>query len=91
MASIGRTLTVTNATGLHARPAVLFVQTAARFKASIEIRYRQRTADAKRILQVLQLGAAQGAVLQICANGEDAEEAVTALEALVQNRFGEAE
>lgn len=91
VASIGRILTVTNATGLHARPAALFVQTAARFNASIEIRHRNRTADAKRILQVLQLGVSKGATVEIVATGEDAEDAVNALEALVENRFGESE
>jgi phosphotransferase system HPr (HPr) family protein len=50
-----------------------------------------RTADAKRILQVLQLGAEQGAKLHVRAEGEDADEAVNALAELVRHRFGEAE
>ena len=91
MASTKRVLTLTNAAGLHARPASLFVQTAARFQASIEVRCGNRTADAKRILQVLQLGATQGATLEAQATGDDAEEAISALEALVENHFGEAE
>lgn len=89
MTPIAKVLTITNTTGLHARPAALLVQTAARFQASIEIRYSDRTADAKRILQVLQLGASQGATVEIRATGQDAEEAINALEALVNSRFGE--
>lgn len=91
VASIGKVLTLTNAAGLHARAAGDFVHTAARFKSSIEVRYRDKTADAKRILQVLQLGAARGASLEIRATGEDAEQAIHALEVLVENRFGEPE
>lgn len=89
MAIAEKTITVINTVGLHARPASLFVQTAARFAASIQVSYNGRTADAKRILQVLQLGAEQGASLHVRAEGEGATEAVAALEALVAARFGE--
>lgn len=89
VASIERVLTLTNATGLHMRPAGHFVRTAARFKASIEVRYRDKAADAKRIVEVLRLGAAKGASLTVTATGEDAEQAISALEALVNSRFGE--
>jgi phosphocarrier protein HPr len=89
--AIEQTVTITNKVGLHARPATLFVQTAARFSASVQARSGLREADAKRILEVLQLGAAQGARLTISAEGADATEAVSALVALVQNNFGEEE
>jgi phosphocarrier protein HPr len=88
---IEETVTITNKVGLHARPATLFVQTAALFSASVRARCGPRAADAKRILEVLQLGAAQGATLTISADGADASEAVSALVALVQNNFGEEE
>jgi len=89
--AIEQTVTITNKVGLHARPATLFVQTAARFGASVRARAGSREADAKRILEVLQLGAAQGAALTISADGADASEAVSALVALVKNNFGEVE
>lgn len=91
MAIAEKAVILTNKVGLHARPAGLFVQTAARFRSSITVECRDRRADAKRILQVLQLGAEHAAVLRIRAEGEDAEEALVALSELVWNRFGEEE
>ncbi|HEV2237590.1 MAG TPA: HPr family phosphocarrier protein [Ktedonobacterales bacterium] len=89
MAVVETTLTLTNRVGLHARPASLWVQTAARFRAQITTTCKGRTANARRILEVLQLGAGAGAVLTVRAEGDDAEEAVAALAALVESRFGE--
>jgi phosphotransferase system HPr (HPr) family protein len=89
--AIEQTVTITNKVGLHARPATLFVQSAARFSASVRARCGSREADAKRILEVLQLGAAQGATLTISAEGADAPEAVSALVALIMSDFGEEE
>jgi phosphotransferase system HPr (HPr) family protein len=91
MATVEQTLVLINKVGLHARPAAQFVQTAAGYSASIMIEYAGQTADAKRILQVLQLGAEKGAELQVRAEGADAREAVAALAALVAERFGEPE
>lgn len=90
MATIEKVLILENKVGLHARPASLFVQTAARFTAVIHVECNGRRADAKRILKVLQLGAEYGAELHVHAEGDDAAEAVAALGELVHNRFGEA-
>lgn len=70
---------VTAAAGLHARPAVLFVETAQKFKAEITVRYQDRVADAKSILSVLALGAARGTNLTLTADGEDEDAAIAAL------------
>ena len=83
------TLTVRHEVGLHARPAALFVQTAKQFKSEITVTHGERTANAKSILSVLTLGANQGAVITIRAEGEDADEALAALESLVESNFGE--
>lgn len=91
MATVEKVLTLVNKVGLHARPASLFVQTAARFKAVIQVECNGRRAEAKRILQVLQLGAEYGSELHVRAEGDDAAEAVAALSELVESRFGEAE
>jgi phosphocarrier protein HPr len=91
MATVEQQFTLINKVGLHARPASLFVQTAAGFKASIHVSCNGRTADAKRILQVLQLGAEHGATLHVVAEGEDAAEAVAALGALIARRFDDPE
>jgi phosphotransferase system HPr (HPr) family protein len=83
------TLIVNHEVGLHARPASVFVQTAAKFSSDISVSHGERTANAKSILTVLTLGAHKGAEITITAEGDDAEEALAALEELVNNNFGE--
>src|SRR5205807_1785366 len=82
-------LTLTNPTGLHARPASLFVQTAGRFDARIEASGRGRQTDATSIMGVLSLGLRQGDVLTLRASGREAEAALKALEGLVRANFYE--
>lgn len=83
------TLVVEHQVGLHARPAALFVQTAKKFKSDILVRKDDREVNAKSILSILTLGANQGAVITIKANGEDEEAALQALQELVESNFGE--
>jgi len=83
------TLTVQHEVGLHARPASMFVQTAAKFTSDIEVTHGETTANAKSILAVLTLGAHKDAEILIKAEGEDAEDALKALEQLVLDNFGE--
>jgi len=85
------TLTVHHQVGLHARPAALFVQTAKQFHCEIKVTHGEKEANAKSILSVLALGAEQGAVITIRAEGEDADQALAALKALVESDFGERE
>jgi len=80
---------LTNRVGLHARPASLFVQTAASFNAQVTVQLGDRRADGKRILAILQLGARCGDELEIRAAGPDAPTALAALVALVQRKFDE--
>jgi phosphocarrier protein HPr len=82
------TLTVHHEVGLHARPAALFVQTAKQFGSAITVTHGEREANAKSILSVLTLGVDQGAVITLYAEGEDADQALEALEALVEDNFG---
>ncbi len=84
------TLEIKNKVGLHARPAALFVQTASRFKSEIRVRKDRINANAKSILNILTLGASQGSVITLQAEGEDAESALKALEDLIASNFGEA-
>jgi phosphocarrier protein HPr len=83
------TLVIEHEVGLHARPASLFVQTAARFTSDIEVTHGEITANAKSILAVLTLGAHQGAEITLKAEGPDADQALNALEELVKSNFGE--
>ena len=82
------TLRVEHPVGLHARPAALFVQTAKKFQSDIKVRHGDKEANAKSILGVLTLGAGQGAVVTIRAEGEDAEEALKAIKKLFDDNFG---
>jgi phosphocarrier protein HPr len=84
-----QTVVVTNSSGLHARPAALFVKAAAAFQAAITVRHGAKTADAKSMLKVLALGVNAGAELIISAEGPDEEQAVAALAALVSGGLGE--
>jgi phosphocarrier protein HPr len=85
------TLIIRNKVGLHARPAALFVRTAGRFKSNVVAIKDKREVNAKSILSVLTLGADQGAVVTVRAEGEDEVEAVEALRELVESNFGEEE
>jgi len=83
-------LTITNKVGLHARPAALFVQTAARFKDTrVEVVKDGMVRDAKSILSVLTLGVGQGATITVRAEGPQADAAVAALTDLVSRDFDE--
>ena len=83
------TTTITHAVGLHARPATLFVQTAKRYGATITVRYGERKANAKSVVQVLTLAARQGSELTIQAEGDDADQALHALHDLIAANFNE--
>lgn len=82
---------LTNPTGLHARPASLLVQTAAKFKSNITLEKEGRNVNAKSIMGVLSLGADKGSRIKISVEGEDAEEALKALLDLIHDNFGEVE
>lgn len=85
------TLTIRHEVGLHARPAALFVKTANRFTSQIVVEKDEQEVNAKSILSVLTLGAGQGAVVTVRAEGEDEVEAIEALRELVASNFGEEE
>lgn len=81
-----------NEVGLHARPAALFVQTAAKFKAKIMVRNSTRNTpfvDAKSILSVLGLGVSQGHQIEITADGEDEQTALETITDLIDRDFAE--
>ena len=80
--------TILNKYGFHVRPSTQFMQKAREFKAAITVEVGGIRADGKSIMQLMALGAMQGAEVDITGDGEDAEAAVAALNALIQNRFG---
>ena len=91
MSVVETSLVITNKVGLHARPASVLVQTAARFHSKIQALYGEKSANAKSMLGVLKLGAASGATIIVRADGDDAEQAIAALTDLVRRNFDEEE
>jgi phosphocarrier protein HPr len=86
---IEREATIVNSLGMHARPAAQVVRLTSTFKSHIELERDGQMVNGKSIMGVMTLAAECGAVLRLRAEGEDAEAAVTALQALIANGFGE--
>ena len=82
---ISRSITISNSVGLHARPATFFVQKANSFKSSIWVEKEDCRVNAKSLLGVLSLGITGGSNIMIIADGQDENEAVEGLAALVQS------
>jgi phosphotransferase system HPr (HPr) family protein len=78
-----RTVRVADPAGLHARPAAKLVKAAAAYAADVRIRRGDREANAKSIVQVLTLDVGQGAEITLICGGDDAEQALDDLCALV--------
>jgi len=83
-----RTVVINNPLGIHARPAALVVQAAAKLKSEIFFSKGDiRRVNGKSIMGVMMLAAEQGSEITIEAEGEDAEEAVETLGELLQSNF----
>jgi phosphotransferase system HPr (HPr) family protein len=85
-------LTIRNPSGLHARPAALFVRGAGGFSSTIRLSNISRgtgPADAKSILAVLGLGVSSGHEIELVADGDDADAALAALRELIDSGLGE--
>ncbi|MBL8745817.1 MAG: HPr family phosphocarrier protein [Phycisphaerae bacterium] len=82
---------IRNRLGLHARPAMAFVDLASTFSADVTVRRQDGTEiiDGKSIMQMMMLAATQGTALEVVADGGDAAEACAALKKLVESGFDE--
>ncbi|MBQ7631068.1 MAG: HPr family phosphocarrier protein [Selenomonadaceae bacterium] len=83
------TTTIENKTGIHARPASVFVQTASKFKSKVQIKAKGKTVDAKSILMIMSMGLTKGTEITLSADGPDEADAVATLKKLVDDKFGE--
>ena len=88
---VERGFTIRNELGLHARPASQFVVMAGRFKSEISVGHGDDWVDGRSVLSLLSLAASCGTELRIRAIGEDAEEAVAALGAMLVRSRAETE
>ncbi len=84
-------ITIINKLGLHARAAAKLVNVASKHACEIEIGLPDRMVNAKSIMSVMLLAAAQGTELRLRAQGDDAHDAHAAVTAIINNRFDEAE
>ena len=87
--SVTREVQIANKLGLHARPAMQFVELANRFKAAVTVSKEAQMVDGKSIMQVMLLAASCGTNLLLSADGPDAADAIDALAELVERKFDE--
>jgi phosphocarrier protein len=80
-------LVLTNAVGLHARPAAMLVKCAAKYKSMVTIKGNNKSANAKSIIAVLSMGLACGDEIIVAAEGIDEKECIEELKGLVVNNF----
>ncbi|ABF92569.1 phosphocarrier protein HPR [Myxococcus xanthus DK 1622] len=85
------TYEIINALGLHARAAAQMVKVANRFKSEVTIEAQGQRANAKSIMGVLMLAAAQGTQVKLTCKGDDADACLQELAKLIGDRFGEAQ
>jgi phosphocarrier protein len=84
-----REVEVENKQGIHARPAALFVKTAAKFESEVGIEKEGEVVNGKSIIGLLMLAAGQGTKLTLTAQGRDAEKALAELAKLFAEKFNE--
>ena len=84
-----KAFTIVNSLGMHARPAAIVVQTANRFRSDVQFEKDGLQINAKSIMGVLTLAAGKGAMVVVVCEGEDAAEALAALEKVFESGFGE--
>ena len=80
---------IVNRLGLHARPAMCFVDEAMAHASAVSVKRDDQEVDGKSIMMMMLLAATQGTELEIIVEGDDAEAAMKKLRALVESGFGE--
>lgn len=83
------TITIVNRLGLHARPAMSFVDAAQAFVCSVKVQKGDFAVDGKSIMEVMMLAATKGTQLEVICEGDDADGCIQALSKLVADGFGE--
>ena len=89
MESASARVSIRNRLGLHARPAMAFIDAANAFESDVHIHKGAQVVDGKSIMQVMMLAATQGTELEIRAEGDDAQAAIKVLSELVNRGFDE--
>jgi phosphocarrier protein HPr len=87
--SITRSFVIQNALGLHARAATKLAQLASKFPCEVEVSREGEAANAKSVMGLLLLCGSQGTTIDVTATGDRSEECLQAIEALINDKFGE--
>jgi phosphocarrier protein HPr len=85
------TTQIINKLGMHARASAKFVSLAANFKSDVTLGRNGQHANGKSIMGIMMLAAGKGTQVELSVNGEDEDQALAALLALINERFGEDE
>lgn len=86
---IVKDLEIKNIKGLHARAAAAFVKTLEPFDANVEVERIGQCVNGCSIMGLMMLAASKGTTIKVSASGNQAQEALDALEKLIDNKFGE--
>jgi phosphocarrier protein len=89
MPELREEMVISNTLGMHLRPAQRLVQTVLRFQCEVHIIKDGHRVNAKSIMGLLTLAAAQGTRLEVVCDGEDAQEALEAVRSVIDSGFGE--
>ncbi|MBN9089793.1 MAG: HPr family phosphocarrier protein [Reyranella sp.] len=87
--ALKRTLAIGNKRGLHARAAAKFVRTAGQYDASVRVAFKGQEVSGLSIMGLMMLAAGIGSSIELACSGRQAMEAMVALSALVEGKFGE--
>lgn len=88
---ISKQVVISNKLGLHARAATKFANLCGRYACKMQVCCNGKTIDGKSIMSLMLLAASKGTTIEVMADGHDAEEAINALLALIEDKFGEGE
>ncbi len=87
--ALKRSLAIANKRGLHARAAAKFVRTAGQFDAAVRVSFKGQEVSGLSIMGLMMLAAGIGSTVEVACSGRQAVEAMAALSALVEGKFGE--
>lgn len=79
-------IVIKNETGLHARPAAMFVKEANQFESNIEIEANGKSGNGKSIMSIMSLGITKDTEVTLKAKGHDESEAISALESFIEKQ-----
>lgn len=88
---IKKSLIIKNKLGLHTRAAAKLVDLSKKFQSKVEVTYRGRTVNAKSIMGVITLGAQKDSTLEVHIEGDDESDAISSIQKLLDEKFGEHE